>query len=98
MTQAQQPQGYYLTTAEITYRRPNFSNFLQNYILQDHDIASQFPFLRRFLHLQETNLDRQLHSVRVAPTELIRSSKFRIGDSGMCLHQTGLLGDPVRAW
>jgi len=86
MSLAKQLQGYCLTTAEITYRRPNFPDFLQNYIWQDHDMAPRFPVLRRFLNFWEANLEGELHSVRVACAEMIRPAEFRLVDHDLRLH------------
>ena len=86
MSLAKQLQGYCRTTAEITYRRPDFPDFLQNYIWQDHDLAPRFPVLRRFLNFWETNLEGQLHSVRVASAELIRPAEFKLVGREMHLH------------
>ena len=86
MSLAIQLQGYCLTTAEITYRRPDFPDFLQNYIWQDHDMAPRFPVLKEFLQFWEQNLDGELHSVRVASAELIRPAEFRLVDTEIPLH------------
>jgi len=69
-----------LTTAEITYRLPDYPNLLQNYIWQDLDQAPQFPALRRFLEFWSRNLEGQLHSVKVAAATLIRPVEFRFAN------------------
>lgn len=69
-----------------TYRRPDFPDFLQNYIWQDHDMAPRFPVLKEFLQFWEQNLDGELHSVRVASAELIRPAEFRLVDTEIRLH------------
>ena len=77
MSLARQLEGYRLTTAEITYRRPDHQFLLQSFIWQDLDIAPRFPVLTRFLRFWEENLDGPLHSVRVASTALVRPAEFR---------------------
>lgn len=69
--------GYRLTTAEITYRRPDFPALFQQYIWQDLDSAPEFPVLRRFLDFWEKNLDGPLHCIRVASVQLIHPAEFR---------------------
>ncbi|MDD9878820.1 MAG: Usg family protein [Magnetovibrio sp.] len=86
MTLARQLRGYRLTTADITYRRPDFPDFLQSYIWQELDKAPDFPVLMKFLKFWETNLDGELHSVRVACAELIKPAEFRWIGSGLRLH------------
>ena len=72
--------GYRLTTAEITYRFPDYPNLLQNFIWQDLDIHPDFPVLRRFLKFWENNLEGSLHSVTISSTKLVKPAKFRTAD------------------
>lgn len=81
-----QLSGYRLTTAEITYRRPDHLHLLQDYIWQDMDMAPDFPVLRRFLEFWENNLEGPLHSVRVASVALVKPAEFRLVDGMMRLH------------
>lgn len=83
---ARQLKGYRLTTAEITYRRPDHPYLLQQYIWQDLDIAPDFPVLKGFLDFWETNLDGPLHSVRVTSAALIKPAEFRWVDNCVYLH------------
>lgn len=69
-----------LTTAEITYRLPDYPDLLQNYIWQDLDLIPEFPVLRRFLGFWSRSLEGQLHSVKVAAKELIKPAEFRFAD------------------
>jgi len=78
--------GYRLTTAEITYRRPDFPALFQQYIWQDMDTAPEFPVLRRFLDFWERNLDGPLHCVRVASVQLVRPAEFRWVEGDLRLH------------
>ncbi|PIW26617.1 MAG: Usg family protein [Rhodospirillales bacterium CG15_BIG_FIL_POST_REV_8_21_14_020_66_15] len=86
MSLEMQLSGYRLTTAEITYRRPDHLHLLQDYIWQDLDIAPDFPVLRRFLEFWENNLDGPLHSVRVASVALVRPAEFRLIEGQLRLH------------
>ncbi|MBM3507048.1 MAG: Usg family protein [Alphaproteobacteria bacterium] len=63
-----QLEGYRLTTAEITYHRPDHPAFLQQFIWQELDLAPQFPALQRFLDFWEAKIEGKIHSVRVAST------------------------------
>lgn len=75
---ALQLRDYRLTTAEITYHRPDHPSILQRYIWQEFDLAPDFPVLARFLRFWERSLDGKLHSVRIASAELIRPAELRL--------------------
>ncbi len=81
-----QLNGCRLTTAEITYRRPDFGNLLQQFIWQDLDQAPAFPRLARFLAFWEQNLDGPLYRVRVSSAQLIKPAEFRWTDHLLHLH------------
>jgi len=83
---ARQLRGYRLTTAEITYRRPDHPSLLQQYIWQDLDIAPAFPVLTRFLRFWEDNLEGRLYAVTVASAELVRPAEFRWTGGILRLH------------
>ena len=83
---ARQLRGYRLTTAEITYRRPDHPSLLQEYIWQELDIAPGFPVLTRFLRFWEKNLEGRLHSVTVASVQLVRPAHFRWAGAVLRLH------------
>lgn len=70
-------RGYRLTTAEILYHMPDHSKVLQSFIWQELDLAPKFPALNKFLHFWETNIDGQLHSVRVAVCGLVSSADLK---------------------
>ncbi len=72
-----QLEGYRLTTAEITYFRPDCPGLLQSYIWQELDIAPHFPVLKKFLDFWERELDGRLHSVRVVAARVIMPAKYR---------------------
>jgi len=69
--------GHGLTTAEITYRMPDFRHVLQTFVWQDYDLGPKFPKLRGFLEFWEEKLDGPLHSVRYCHQQLIRPGEWR---------------------
>ncbi|MDP7546953.1 MAG: hypothetical protein QGF20_06635 [Alphaproteobacteria bacterium] len=81
-----QLDGYRLTTAEITYRLPDWPALLQTYLWQEYDLAPRFPRLHEFLNFWERNLDGPLHSVRVASAKLVTPSRYRHFNSDQILH------------
>jgi len=83
---SKQLRGYRLTTADITYRRPDFPDFLQSYIWQELDMAPRFPVLQGFLRFWQNNLDGELHSVRVACADLVKPAEFRLYGHELRLH------------
>ncbi len=78
--------GYGLTTAHILYRMPDHPGILQTFIWQHHDLAPDFPQMRRFLDFWDRNLDGPLHSVRYAHKRLIGPGQWRRIDGEMVLH------------
>lgn len=66
-----------LTTAEITYRLPDYKNLLQIFVWQDFDIYPTFPKLIRFLDFWKNNLDGPLYQVRVAHHSLITPQELK---------------------
>jgi uncharacterized protein Usg len=81
-----QLEGYRLTTAEITYFRPDHPRLLQSFIWQEMDIAPHFPALKKFLEFWERELDGRLHSVRVAAARVIMPAKYRCIAEVFALH------------
>jgi uncharacterized protein Usg len=71
-----QLKGYRLATAEITYRLPDHPSLLQTFVWQHHDLAPDYPELRRFLAFWAANIDGRLFSVRVGRTELLTPSRY----------------------
>ncbi len=78
--------GHGLTTAEITYRLPDYQNVLQTYIWQDYDLCPKFPNLARFLDFWRDTLDGPLHSVRYTHQRLIRPGEWRKVDGEFLIH------------
>ncbi len=83
---AKQLKDYRLTTAEILYHLPDHPALLQSFIWQELDIAPRFPVLNKFLNFWTLNLDGQIHSVRVASTQLIKPAEFRMANASFTLH------------
>ena len=81
-----QVTGYGLTTAEILYRRPDYSWLLQSYVWQDYDLFPDFPELQRFLTFWREKLEGPLYSVRVAHCKLIKPAELRAVGSEFRLH------------
>jgi len=81
-----QLRDYRLTTAEILYHMPDHPGLLQSYIWQDYDLAPHFPILRKFLDFWSHNLDGKLHSIAVAPRELVRAPQWRNAADFLTLH------------
>jgi len=75
-----QLQGYGLTTIEIHYYMPDHPMLLQQFVLQQYDIAPRFPVLRDFLDYWRREIEAALHSVRIAHSHLIGPSEWRAVD------------------
>lgn len=73
-----QLHGYRLTTAEITYRRPDHPDLLQQFIWQDLDMAPEFPVLTKFLDFWRVNIEGKLHSVRIASAHLVSPGEYKL--------------------
>ena len=81
-----QLRGLRLTTAEITYRMPDFRDIMQIYIWQDYDLAPRFPKLIKFLDFWSHNLDGPLATIRVAQARLVASARLRYVGTEWRLH------------
>jgi uncharacterized protein Usg len=78
--------GWSLTTAEITYRLPDFQHLLQIFIWQEYDEAPRFPRLIKFLDFWSHNLEGPLQSVRIAHASIIKPAEMRYVGSEWRLH------------
>ena len=76
----QQLEGYGLSTVQIHYYMPDHANLLQQFVMQQYDVAPQFPELGRFLDFWRREIDAALHSVRVAHKHLIGPQEWRAVD------------------
>lgn len=75
-----QMAGYGLTTVQIHYHMPDHRSLLQQFVMQQYDVAPQFPELDRFLAFWRLEIDAVLHSVRVAHKHLIGPQEWRAVD------------------
>ena len=78
--------GHGLTTAEITYRMPDFSNVLQVFVWQEFDLFPKFPRLYGFLDFWRESLEGPLHSVRFSHRRLIRPGEWKKVDGEFLLN------------
>ena len=77
---AQQLQGYGLSTVLIHYFMPDHPSLLQQFLLQQYDVAPRFPVLKDYLDFWRRDIEAVLHSVRVAHQHLIGPSEWRAID------------------
>jgi len=75
-----QLKGYGLMTAEIHYYMPDHPALLQLFVLQEYDVAPQFPVLHRFLDHWRREVEAALHSIRIAHQQLIGPAEWRAID------------------
>lgn len=75
-----QLQGYGLSTVEIHYYMPDHPRLLQQFVIQQYDVAPRFPVLRDYLDFWKRDIEAVLHSVRVAHQHLIGPSEWRAVD------------------
>jgi uncharacterized protein Usg len=77
---ARQVEGYGLSTVRIHYYLPDHRSLLQQFVMQQYDIAPRFPELDRFLDYWRREIDAVLHSVEVAHKHLIGPAEWRAVD------------------
>lgn len=70
-------QGYGLTTAEMFYRMPDYTNVLNSFIWQDYDLAPDYPKLLDFIAFWNEQIEGPLHSVRFTHRKLIAPGQWR---------------------
>ena len=75
-----QLEGYGLSTVEIHYFMPDHPALLQQFVLQQYDIAPRFPVLRDYLDFWRREIEAVLHSVRVAHRDLIGPNEWKAVD------------------
>ena len=75
-----QLEGYGLSTVEIHYYLPDHPRLIQQFVLQQYDVAPRFPVLRDFLDYWRRDIEAALHSVRVAHKHLIGPAEWRAVD------------------
>ncbi len=79
-------KGYGLTTAEITYRLPDYPVLLQTYMWQTYDLEPDFPEMHKFLQFWQEKIEGPLHSVRYIHRKLIAASEWRKVTGEIILH------------
>ncbi|MDE2302405.1 MAG: protein usg [Sphingomonadales bacterium] len=78
--------GYGLTTVHIHYYLPDHPSLLQQFLLQQYDLAPRFPELRRFLDFWRRDIDAVLHSVQIAHQGLIGPAEWRAVNGEISIH------------
>jgi uncharacterized protein Usg len=77
---ALQLDGYGLTTVQIHYYLPDHPSLLQLFVMQQYDVAPEFPELDRFLGYWRREIEAVLHSVRIAHKHLLGPAEWRAVD------------------
>lgn len=75
-----QLEGYGLSTVQIHYFMPDHPTLLQLFVMQQYDLAPNFPELDRFLGYWRREIEAVLHSVQVAHKHLIGPAEWRAVD------------------
>ena len=75
-----QLQGYGLTTVQIHYFMPDHPSLLQQFLIQQYDVAPRFPVLRDYLDFWHREIEAVLHSVQVAHKHMIGPAEWRAVD------------------
>lgn len=69
--------GWRLTTAEILYRLPDAPSILQTFVLQQLDLAPEFPAVLRFCRWWQDNLAGPIVQVRIGAHRIISPEEIR---------------------
>jgi uncharacterized protein Usg len=70
-------KGYGLTTAEFTYRMPDYRNVLNTFVWQDYDLAPDHHRLLNFISFWQEQIEGPLHSVRFVHRKMISPGEWR---------------------
>jgi len=81
-----QMRGYGLSLVEIHYFLPDHPSLLQQFVLQQYDIAPRFPALRDYLDFWRRDIEAAIHSVRLSHQHLISPSEWRAIDGVISIH------------
>ncbi len=81
-----QMAGYGLATIQIHYYMPDHPSLLQQFLLQQYDLAPRFPELKRFLDFWRRDIDAVLHSVQIAHQKLIGPTEWRAVNGEISIH------------
>ena len=79
-------KGYGLTTAEMFYRMPDYSNVLNTFIWQEYDLAHDHPRLFKFIDFWKAEIEGALHSVRLTHRKMVASGEWRNVTGEFTLH------------
>ena len=75
-----QLEGYGLTTVEIHYFLPDHPSLIQQFLLQQYDVAPRYPVLQRYLDFWRREIEAVIHSVRIAHARMIGPSEWKAVD------------------
>ncbi|MEL6617527.1 MAG: usg protein [Pseudomonadota bacterium] len=70
-------KGYGLTTAEMFYRMPDYTNVLNTFIWQEYDLAPDHPRLFEFIDFWKAEIEGELHSVRFTHRKMLAHGEWR---------------------
>ena len=70
-------KGYGLTTAELTYRMPDYAHVLNTFVWQDYDLAPDHPRLFSFIEFWQEEIEGALHHVRFAHRKMVSAGEWR---------------------
>ena len=70
-------KGFGLTTAELFYRMPDYTQVLNSFIWQDYDLAPDHQRLFDFVEFWQREIDGPLHSVQFTHRTLISPGEWR---------------------
>ncbi len=79
-------KGYGLTTAELTYRMPDYRSVLNTFIWQEYDLAPDYPRLFEFIEFWQDSIEGPLHSVRFTHRKRIASGEWRNVTASFTFH------------
>ncbi|MES2007075.1 MAG: hypothetical protein V4436_03130 [Patescibacteria group bacterium] len=79
-------RNFGLLTAEILYGMPDYPDILQTFILQDYDVAPEFPRFIKFMDFWVREIDGPIHSVTVAHAALIKPRELVMVDGKILLN------------
>ena len=79
-------KGYGLTTAELTYRMPDYQSVLNTFIWQEYDLAPDYPRLFEFIEFWQDSIEGPLHSVRFTHRKMIAAGAWRNVTASFTLH------------
>ena len=70
-------KGFGVTTAEMFYRMPDYTNVLNSFVWQDYDRAPDHERLFEFVEFWQREIEGPLHSVRFTHRTLIAPGEWR---------------------